>query len=177
MKKVNMITTLSPEKQYEIRRWFWITTFLFFCLMLINAYYIVPKIVIYWHLKKQINAWQEKTKDYAILLGDKETLKKEHDEIVTHSSRIKTYQEQKKNPYQHIMEIVAACNNDVSLESMTFNKKDVDIEITSSGTEHAQTYIKRLSGSYHFSQVKMISLQQDMLNQQIRCKIRAHVIF
>lgn len=177
MKKVNMITTVSPEKQYEIQRWFWITIFLCACILLISACHIVPKIVIYWHLKKQISAWQEKTKNYAILLGDKETLRKEHDEVFARSSKIKVYQEQKKNPYQHIMEIVTACNNDISLESMIFNKKDVEVEITCLTPERAQAYIKRLSGSHHFSPVKMISLQQDMLNQQVRCRIKAHVIF
>src|SRR5579871_5388512 len=177
MKKVNMITTVSPERQYEIRRWFWMTIFLCLCLILINAYYIVPKLLICWHLKKQINAWQEKTKDYGVLISTKETLKKEHDELLTRSSKIRVYQEQKKNPYQHIMAIVAACNSDVHLESMVFNKKDVEIEITSSTTEYIHAYIKRLSGSHHFSQVKMISLQQDMHNQWIRCKMRAHVIF
>src|SRR5438105_3697410 len=145
MKKVNMITTVSPEKQYEIRRWFWITIFLCLCLLLISSYHIVPKIVIYWHLKKQISAWQEKTKNYTTLLGDKETVKKEHDELFARSSKIKVYQEQKKNPYLHIMEIVAACTNDVQLESIVFNRKDVEIEITSSTTEHIHAYIKRLS--------------------------------
>jgi hypothetical protein len=137
----------------------------------------VPQTLTYWRLQKDVRELQEKTKDYTGLIGRKETLKKEYDEVHLRETKISFYQQQKKNPYLHITEIVAACSNGVQLESVKFNKKDVEIEIMCPTAEYAQIFIKRLSASQNFSHVKMISLQQNSQNQQLRCTIKGNVIF
>lgn len=177
MKKINMITTLSPQKQYEIRRWFWMTIFLCMCAIMISCYFIVPQIMMYRHLKKDVNELILKTKEYATLTSTKDALKKEYDELYVRESKINGYKQQKKNPYEHIAEIVAACSNEIKLESVKFNKKEVEIEIVCPTAEHAQVLMKRLSASQRFSHIKMVALQQDMQNKQVRCNIKGKVIF
>lgn len=177
MKKVNMITTLSPEKQYEIRRWFCIALFLFLCTLAVAAYFMVPQIMLYRTLQKEVAVLRQHTKDYASQMSAKDSLKKEYDEVRMWDAKISSYKQQKKNPYQHVTEMVTAGGGEVQLESMKFDKKNVEIAVLCSTAEHARAFLKRLSASSNFSHMKMVSLQQDGQNKQMRCTIRGNVIF
>ena len=177
MKKINMITTLSPEKQYEIHRWFCITLFLVLCTLAVGAYFMVPQIMLYRTLQKEVTALRQHTKDYASQMSTKDNLKKEYDEVRMREAKISSYKQQKKNPYQHVTEIVAASGTEVQLESMKFDKKDVEISVLCPTAEHARAFLKRLSVSPNFSHMKMISLQQDGQSKQVRCTIKGNVIF
>lgn len=177
MKKINMITTLSPEKQYEIRRWFCITLFLVLCTLSVAAYFMVPQIMLYRSLQKEVAVLRQHTKDYSSQMSTKDNLKKEYDEVRVREAKISSYKQQKKNPYQHVTEIVATGGSDVQLESMKFDKKDVEIAVLCSTAEHARAFLKRLSALPHFSHMKMVSLQQDGQNKQMRCTIKGNVIF
>lgn len=177
MKKVNFITTLSPKKQYEIRRWFYVTIFLKFCVLVIGTYFIVPQWLLYMSLKKEVSTLREKTKNYTDIIKDKDALKIEYESLRAREGKIDRYSKQKKNPYQHIASIVQASGNDVQLESVRFNKKDVEVVIVCSTSEHAHVFVKRLTASDVFSHVKMISLQYDIQMKSFKCTIKGHVIF
>lgn len=177
MKKINLITSLSPEKQYEIRRWFWVTIFLSVCIVAIGAYFMFPEVVIYRSLHKDIARLRQQTKQYGTLTGAQDTLKKEHDEAHIRQTKINAHAQQKKNPYQQIVEIVQACGDGVQLEAVKFNKKNIEITITCPTAEHTQIFVKRLVTSPYFSQIKMTSLQSDEHSKQLRCIIKGNVIF
>jgi Tfp pilus assembly protein PilN len=177
MKKINLITTLSPEKQYEIRRWFWVTIFLSVCIIAVGAYFVLPQVIIYRSLHKDIARLRQQTKQYGVLASAQDTLKKEHDELHVREAKINARVQQKKNPHQHITEIVHACGDGVQLHTIRFNKKEVEMTIMCPTAEHAQVFVKRLVASSHFSHVKMTSLQSDEQSKQLRCIIKGNVIF
>jgi len=177
MKKVNLINTVSPHKQYEIYRWFWITVFLCICAIMVGSYFVVPQIITYRRLKKDAAQLAPQAKEYTALTSTKDVLKKEYEDLYGRESKITHYKQQKKNPYPHVAEIVRLGGNGVELQSIKLNKKEIEIEITCSAAESAQSFIKSLSGSSHFSYLKMVSLQQDTQNKKVRCTIKGNVIF
>lgn len=177
MKKINLINALSPHKQYEIYRWFWMTIFLSGCAIIIGSYFIVPQIITYRRLKKDSEGLINTTQEHATLTSTKETLKKEYDELHAHEAKITSYKQQKKNPYSQIAEIVQLCGNTVELQSIKLDKKEIEIELISSTGDYVQSFIKSLSASPYFSHIKMVSLQQDGQNKKVRCAIKGHVIF
>lgn len=176
MKKINLITSLSPQKQYEIYRWFWVTVFLCLSMAGIGAYFIVPQIIVYRSLQKQIALLRQQTKDYTNVMGEKDGLKKDQDELHARENKITFYKLQKKNPHQHVAELVTACGDDVQIEAVRFDKKRIEITVICPTVEHANVLIKRLSSSQRFSQVKMVSLQQDEQAKTVRCVLTGNVI-
>jgi Tfp pilus assembly protein PilN len=177
MKKINLINALSPHKQYEIYRWFWMTIFLSVCAIIIGSYFIVPQIITYRRLKKDSAGLINTTQEHATLTSTKDVLKKEYDELYTRESKINNYKQQKKNPYSHITEIVHLCGATIQLQSIKLNKKEIEIEIVCDKAENAHALIKSLSTLPYFSHLKIVSLQQDMQTKQIRCAIKGNVIF
>ncbi len=76
MKKVNFITTLSPEKQYAIKRWFLVTFFLIMCSLIASAYLVVPQLLTYIALHKQVAQLRVLTKEYDVQVKEKDSFGK-----------------------------------------------------------------------------------------------------
>jgi hypothetical protein len=177
MKKVNMITTLSPQKQYEIRRWFWATFCVCVSMIFMGAYFFVPQLLLYVSLQKEVSALREKTKNYTNAVSTKDALKKEYETLRMREGKIHSYNNQRKNPYQHIATIVESSSDNVKLESVRFNKKECEIIIMCPTAEHAHVFVKRLAVAEYFAHVKLVSLQHEAQSQQLRCVIKGKVIF
>ena len=177
MKKVNLITTVSPQKQYELYRWFLVTMILSVGLGIFGAWFIVPKIFLYCSLKKEITQLRDKISNYTNDISSKDVLKREYDELRIRENKINFYKQQKKNPYVHIAEIVDKAGTTLELESIKINKKEIEIDVVSSEKEYVQTFIKNIASSPHFSQIKMFSLQQDRENKKVRCTIKGNIVF
>lgn len=175
MKKVNFIMSLSPQKQYAIRRWFWVTTFLGMCSVILGAYFIVPQLLTYRALHKEIGALREKTKEYSNGVKTRDTLKAEHELIRVRAKKIDDYNESPKNPHQYVAAIIASCGDGAVLEAVRFNKKECELTILCSTPEHATVFIKRLSASDLFTGVKLVSLQHDTQTKKFRCIIKSLV--
>ena len=176
MKKVNFITPLSPQKQYEIRRWFWVSCILCISILCVGAYFIVPQLLTFIALKKEVAALREKTKDHAELFKNSDTHKKEHELLHERGVWINRYHEQPKNPHNVIAAIRDASGDGVKLESIRFNKKDVDLTVVCPTPEHATVFIKRLSVSDLFTGIKLVSLQHDGPTKQFRVVIKGNVV-
>ncbi len=176
MKKINCITSLSPYKQYELRRWFLVTVLLYTVAFAVGAYFFIPQCMLYFSLRKDVKLLQQKTNDYTGLMGNKDALKKEYDELHLRENKLNNQKQQRKNPYQHVVEIVQASGDGVQIESIRFNKKEVEISLLCPTAEHAQVFIKRLGLSSHFSQSRMVSLQYDEQIKQMRCVIKGTVV-
>ena len=177
MKKINLITSLSPEKQYEIQRWFWITASLFILLLILIGWLLVPSFLLCTKMKKDIALLRQKSQEHTTIAGTKNALKKEWDELDLRSKRVDNYKQQKKNPYQQIAAIVSASGDGVQIESIRLHKKNSEITIVCPTAEHARIFIKRLSASSYFSRLKMISLQQDQGKKQLMCTISGTLIW
>src|SRR5688572_18771186 len=177
MKKINMITSLSSENQYVIRRWFCISIMLSFVLCVVGTYFIVPPLFLYVSLKKEIMLTQKKISDYTHHHNSKELLKKEYDELRRHETKVNGYLQQLKNPYFHMAYIVTLCKDNTQLESVRFQKQEVEINIQCQTSEQAHIYAKKLTESALFSQVKIISLQRNDDHKYILCTIKARTIF
>lgn len=176
MKKVNLITSLSPQKQYAIKRWFVVTIFLCVCSIIIGGYFVLPLLLTYKRLQQEVYTLQQITKNYNEMSNNKNTLKNEHDLTHMRSKKIETYESSSKNPYQYITTVVQACGDGVVLERLNFNKKECEINLVCPTPEHATVFIKRLSASTLFANVKLISLQQDTQNKQFRVVIKSKII-
>jgi Tfp pilus assembly protein PilN len=175
MKKVNFITTLSPQKQYAIQRWFLVTFFLVICCALVSAYFVVPQLLTYLVLHKEVKELRELTKEHDVRVKEKDALKTEHDQMRIRTKKIEHYNDAPKNPHAHIAAIVQACGDGVILEAIKFNKKDCELTLLCPTSEHATVFIKRLSASELFTNVKLVSLQQDTQTKQLRCIIKSKV--
>jgi Tfp pilus assembly protein PilN len=175
MKKVNFITTLSPEKQYAIKRWFWVTFFLSVCALLVSAYFVVPQLLMYIALHKEVTQLRALTKDYNTQVKEKDVLKTEHDAMRIRTKKIEDYNSVPKNPHAHITAVVQACGDGVTLEAIKLHKKDCDITLLCPTSEHATVLIKRLSLSELFIHVKLVSLQQDTQTKQLRCVVKGKI--
>lgn len=177
MKKINIIDSLSPQQQYALQRWFYMSIVISLALLSIGVYCIVPKFLLYISLQKDIQLMQNQIGHYATHVNEKESLKKEYDEWRMRQTKIDVYRHQLKNPYAHIAYIIAQCKDDVQLESIRFNKKEIEIVVHCKTSVQANTYVKQLNESEFFSQVKMISLQHDDSKNRLVCIMKAYVIF
>ena len=175
MKKVNFITTLSPQKQYAIQRWFWVTIFLVICSLIVSAYFVVPQLLTYVALHKEVKELRIATQEYGTRVKEKDVLTTEHDQIRTRTKKIEHYNDAPKNPHAHITAIIQAFGDGVTLEAIKFNKKDCELTLLCPTSEHATVFIKRLSASELFVNVKLVSLQQDTQTKQLRCVVKGKV--
>lgn len=175
MKKVNFITTLSPQKQYAIRRWFVVTIFLSMCSLLVSLYLILPPLLTYIALQKEVRELRVVTQEYGARIKEKDELTKEHDQVRIRIKKIETYNDAPKNPHQYIAAIVQASGDGVTLEALKFNKKECDITLLCPTSEHATVFIKRLSASDLFMNGKLVSLQQEPVAKQLRCIVKSRV--
>jgi Tfp pilus assembly protein PilN len=173
MKKVNFIMSLSPEKQYAIKRWFWVTFFLCLCSVIISAYFMAPQLLTYRALHKEISILREKTKEYSSGVKNRDALKVEHELIRARTKKIDDYNESPKNPHQYMAAIIASCGDGAVLEAVRFNKKECELTILCPTSEHATVFIKRLSASELFTGVKLVSLQHDTQTKKFRCVIKS----
>lgn len=175
MKKVNFIIPVPPQKQYAIRRWFWITIFLCIFSVIAMMYLIFPQLLLYRKLHKEVDVLREQTKEYGSNVKKRDALKKEHELIRVRTKKIDGYSEIAKNPLPYITAITHACGDSVILESVRFNKKECEIIVLCPTSEHANIFIKRLSASELFVNVKLISLQYEAQIKKFRCVVKSIV--
>jgi len=175
MKKVNFITTLSPQKQHAIHRWFMVTIFLVLCSLIVSAYFVVPQLLTYFTLHKEVKELRIATQEYGTRVKEKDALKTEHDQMHVRTKKIEQYNDTPKNPHAHIAAIVQACGDGVTLEAIKFNKKECELTLLCPTSEHATVFMKRLSASELFTNVKLVSLQHDTQTKQLRCVIKSRV--
>src|SRR5438132_7912247 len=127
MRQINFITTLSPQKQYAIKRWFRVTFLLSVSAIVVSMFFIIPQLLTYVSLKKDMSVLREQTKEYADFSKQKDTLKKEYEQVRAQSGKIDTYHHSPKNPHAYIVAITQACGDGVTLESINLHKKSCDI--------------------------------------------------
>jgi len=173
MKQVNFITSLSPQKQYAIRRWFWATCCLCMIAIVVNVYFIVPQLFVYRALRKEVNVLRAVTKDYVSVVKNKDALKTEHDTMRVRTKKVDSYNASPKNPHQYIAAIIKASGNGVTVESIRFNKQHCELTLLCPTSEHATVFIKRLSVSELFTGVKLVSLQYEEKTKQFRCVVKS----
>lgn len=176
MKKVNLISSLSPHKQYEIRRWFWCTVLLWGLSIMIGMYYIVPQIWNCCALKKEVSALRAKTDDYQECCKKRDACLSESALLSAQSIKIDGYKNKAKNPHQYITEIRQAAENGITFESLKFDKKNIECVIMCSSPEHATVFMKRLSVSDLFTGIKLVSLHRDGQSNRFKVVIKGMIV-
>src|SRR5579871_5907956 len=109
MKQINFITTLTPQQQYEIRRWFITSSLITITILIAIICYFAPQLYALHIIKKEIATLKIKTKEYTTLSNTKNTLKKEHDALQEKLQRINSATVAPKNPHAYITAIIHAC--------------------------------------------------------------------
>ncbi len=177
MKKINFITSLSPQKQYEINCWFWVTFFLSVSAISMGAYFFVPKIMCYVSLHKQCVALRERTKNYAEITKNKDIFSKEYDALRMRETKINRYVDKAKNPHDYIATIVHVCGDNIHLESVQFIKKECEIIIVCQNVQQAHLCVKCINESNKFSHCKITSLVHNMEKKLYKATIKGHIIY
>lgn len=176
MKKINFITTLSPQKQYEIARWFLFSVAVVVVTFLIGSYFIVPELLTCFSLKKEISALRADTKDYGQLIKSRDALKKESDVMHARKSTLDRYNKNSKNPFHYVAALKDACGDGGIVELIRFIKKDCELTVLCPTPEHVTVIIKRLSASDKFGGIKLVSLQNDAQAKKMRAVIKAGIV-
>lgn len=175
MKHINFINTLSPQQQYELRRWFIFSTLLIMCTFIGMSCFFLPQLHALYSTKKEITALQSKTKNYSELTNTQTQLKKEHEALQKKQIKINHHRDQPNNPHPYLTSIIAACSTDVQLEHVRKNKKDCEIIAMFPTPERATDMIKQLSDTNQFTQLKLTSLQNDTQTKNLRCTIKGKI--
>jgi len=169
MKNINFLTTLSIQQQYEIRRWYFCSLFLFVSTFFGISCFIVPQLYQLYTLQKDIETLKQKTKNYLELTNKKDTLKKENELLQRRRTKIKNYTNQLSNPDGYFISIIEAAANDIKIEQVRKNQKDIELIILSSTPKAAMEFIELLSNNKLFGFFKLTSLQQDAQAKKFRC--------
>ncbi len=176
MKKVNLISSLSPQKQYEIHRWFWYTVVLWMISLFIGVYYIMPQIWNYYLLKKDVSALRAITNDYQEYLKKRDSLHNDNALLSAQMAKINGYKNKVKNPHQYITAIRQAAGDGIILELLKFDKKNIECAIICISPEHATVFMKRLSLSDFFAGIKLISLHRDEKSNRFKVVVKGIII-
>jgi Tfp pilus assembly protein PilN len=172
MKPINFITTLSPEKQYALRRWFF-TSLVLSSVMLITLFCIsIPRIISLVRIKNEITLLKQKIEQEHSLEKDYQELTTKHGILQGKKTKINNILNQHKNPHEHLVNILNACGKAITIEKIQFNKKSMELTILCPTTQHATILIKRLTALEAFANVKLTSLLQDTQTKQLRCIIK-----
>ena len=168
MKNVNFITTLSPEQQYEIRRWFILSMVILICTITAISCFMAPHIYALYTTQQEITALEKKTSNYTQSTSTKDALKKEHELLQNKLIRINRYVNQSNNPHSYLAAIIASCGSDAQLEQVRKNKKTCETTTRVPTPERATHMIQQLSGSEYFTDLKLTSLQHDSQTKKFR---------
>jgi Tfp pilus assembly protein PilN len=175
MKHINFITTLSPQHQYELRRWFIFSTILIACTLICMSFFFLPQLYALYSTKKEITSLQQKTKNFSELTTRQTQLKKEHEALQKKQTKINHHLNTPNNPHPYLTSIIAACGTDVQLEHVRKNKKECEIIALFSTPERATDMIQQLSLTGQFTKLTLASLQSDAQTKKLRCTIKAKI--
>lgn len=176
MKKVNLISSLSPHKQYEIRRWFWCTALLWVISLSLGLYFMVPQLWNYYALKKNVTALRAKTNDYQECLKKKDVSLSESALLSARSAKIDGYKNKAKNPHQYITVMRQVAESGITFESLKFDKKNIECVIICLSSEHATLFMKRLSVSDLFAGIKLVSLHRDGQSNRFKVVVKGMIV-
>ena len=176
MKHVNFITTLSPHKQYAMRRWFLITFFVGAVTIAVSLFFMTPPLLTYISLQREVHILRQQTQEYTEHSKQRDTLKTVYEQSRLQSSKVDQYVTSPKNPHAYIAVVMQACGDSVVLESLNIHKKSCEITILCPTAEYATVFIKRLSASELLRGVKLVSVQHDTQTKQMRCVIKGMMV-
>lgn len=171
-----MIHTLSAHKQYELYRWFMITSLLFLSIIFIGMYYIGVQLISYCKVRNEVAVAKKHLDTYSAQANAKQSLKKEYDELRLREDVLHNYAMHKKNPYNHLTEISNICGTELFLEAARCAKNTIEITILAPTIKQAQWFNHQVLSSSYFSRSIIHSLQQIDHGKQVRAMITAHMI-
>ena len=175
MKPTNIITALTPQQHYALRRWFFISILLLLTVFLTLLTISIPPIMELLTIKKNCTLLRNKTTDNEILKKEYTVLTDEYKDLQKKKTKINNLLFQHKNPALYIKNIVTACGDSVILDGIRINKKNIELTLLCPTSEHATIFIKRLSATDLFSLIKLTSLSQDQHIQKLRCIIKSEL--
>lgn len=175
MKHVNFINTCTPQQQYELRRWFILSTMLMACTLIGMSFFFLPQLYALYSTKKEITVLQSKTHNYSELTNTQMKLKTEQAALQKKQVKINHHRNEPNNPHPYLTSIITACGTDVHIEHVRKNKKDCEIVALFPTPERATDMIKQLSNTSQLTQLKLTSLQQETQTKKLRCTIKGTI--
>jgi len=172
MKHTNFVATLSPQQQYEIRRWFIASTVITVITMISIISYCAPSLYSLYAMKKEMSYLRKKTHTYTELTSKRDALKKENELLQKKRTKIDGYRLEPKNPLTYITAFINMCNNGIIAEHIKNNKKNIELIIVCPTTDNATTVMQQLMDTGYFAEIKIHSLQQHDKSNQLRCTLK-----
>ena len=172
MKNVNFVHTLSPKKQYEIKRWFYLSSALFCAAVIIMSFFLLPEIYCLYKTKKEIRMLRTKTIEHTALLKNKELLLQKNELLNKKTTKINRYAQHTKNPHPYINAITAIAADTVKIEQITLHKKELSLTVLCSSPKQVAHYMEKLADSKKIAHLKLVSLQQDNKTKLFKAVIK-----
>jgi hypothetical protein len=169
--KHTLITSLSPQQQYEIRRWTVISITGLTVSAIIGLSFVVPPLYSLYGTYKEI---AEKRKKLMVNNNIDATLskqKKEYEELHKKYDKVMRSKNNPKNPITYLELIMESLKN-MTVEKITKHKRSLEITALCTTPHDATAFIENLVASKQYKSVKLISLQQDVQTNRFRCFIQ-----
>lgn len=168
MKNVNLIQTIPPKKQFEIRRWFWLSTLLSLITLIILSIFTYLQLSTLYATHKEVNTLQEKVKKYDEEMTRKNKLKDELEALQNKKNKIDQFIHRPKNPHSTLTDLTSACGSSITILDIRLNNKNLELSALCASPEHATVFMQRLATFKQFSGLKLASLD---LEQSTKFKI------
>lgn len=168
MKNVNLIQTLSPKKQFEIRRWFLLSTLLSLITLIIISFFTYLQLSTLHTTQKEIDTLREKAKQYDEEINNKNKLTHELETLQSKKNKIDQFIHTPKNPHSTLADLTSACGSSITILDVCLNNKILELSALCDSPEHATVFMQRLATFKQFSGLKLASLG---LEQSTRFKI------
>jgi len=165
MKNVNLIQTLSREKQFEIRRWFWCSAILLFLTIATISIFSYLQLSAFYIAQKEVATLREKTKKYNDETENKNKLKSELETLQSKKNKINQFINAPKNPHAILTALTNACGTAITVVEMSLNNKNIELSALCESPEHATVFMQRLSTFKQFSHLKLVSLGLEQSNK------------
>ena len=175
MKKLNILSTLSVQQQYELYYWFLTSIFLFISIIAIAGYSMIPLFLQYNNLKNKRYTLQQKTSRYRELMDKKNNAKKEYEIMQGRENKINKYNSFCQSFHAYLLSLYQVIPSSIQLQSIECKKKEFMIHLISNSTQDIQVFVEQLSASDKFKEVILYSLEKKQLNQWI-CTIKIHLL-
>jgi Tfp pilus assembly protein PilN len=177
MKKINFISTLSPDKQYELRRWYRIVALLLVCSIMMGGYLFFPLVNSLMVVRQQKRVLSAEIKKYQKIEEDNTLLNKHYQENYSRETKVHNHCAKRKSTASCVAEIVAQLPSTVQLELIQIDKKEIEIELLSSHMQDLGVYNKKLLACGCFSSMAIVSLHKEGQSKHLRCRMRGDMIF
>lgn len=159
MKSINFIHSVSPQEQRAITRWLYLSCLLFCTSVLIMGIIYFKQLNMLHNLKKEYARLEHASHQLQTVLTEKRSLKEFQQKLQDQTAKITRIKEKPKNPMALLHLFITTLPQEISLQSLSLQKKRLNVVLLGSSPNIILHYIKKLSGHPLFNQLEIQSIE------------------